>query len=77
MSTLTISLDDESSRLVQEAARAANQPVSEWARNRICRAAVQTVHNSTPLRRIAPLHPGAIQTTTDFNAPLEEFEAHI
>jgi hypothetical protein len=74
MSTLTIDLDDNAARLVQEAAKAVNQPVSEWLRNSIYQAAAHTVTipKESP-RRISPLHPGAMQPTPDFNAPLAEF----
>jgi hypothetical protein len=74
MSTLTINLDDEAARLVQEAAQAADQPVAEWLRINICEAAARTVSSAKSARhRISPLHPGAMQAAPDFNAPLEEF----
>ena len=74
MSTLTIQLDDDAVRLVAEAAQAVNQPLDEWLRRSVCEAAAQTVnHAKASTRRISPLHPGAMQTAPDFNAPLEEF----
>ncbi len=76
MSTLTIDLDDDATRLVQEAARAVNQPVRDWARNSICQAAARTVAVTARSRRISPLHPGAIQPAADFNEPMDEFAAY-
>jgi len=71
MSTLTIKLDDDAARLVAEAAKAVNQPLEDWLRESIRQAAVHTVnHAKAAHRRVAPLHPGAMQTTPDFNAPL-------
>ncbi len=77
MSTLTIDLDEDTTRLVQEAARSVNQPVREWARNSICQAAACAVAVPAPARRISPLHPGAIQPAADFNGPLEEFAPYV
>lgn len=78
MSTLTISLDDDAARLVQAAAQSVNQPVEHWVRESICQAAARTVRaEPARTRRIAPLHPGAMQPTPDFNAPLEEFASHV
>ncbi len=78
MSTVTIDLDDEAARLVQEAAQAADQPVAEWLRNKICEAAARTVGSTRPaLRRISPLHPGAMHTAQDFNARMEEFAPYV
>ena len=78
MSTLTINLDDDAARLVQAAAQSVNQPLEHWLRESICQAAAQTVSQSPAVsRRLAPLHPGAMQPTADFNAPLEEFAAHV
>ncbi len=76
MSTLTIDLDDDTARLVQEAARAADQSVAEWLRHKVCEAAAFSRQPSTP-QRISPLHPGAIQAAPDFNAPMEEFAAYV
>jgi len=74
MSTLTIKLDDDAVRLVAEAAKAMNQPLEHWLSESIRQAAVRTVNRAKVAhRRVAPLHPGAMQTTPDFNAPLEEF----
>jgi hypothetical protein len=78
MSTLTIKLDDDAARLVAEAARAVNQPLEDWLRESICQAAERTVQNSKPgVNRIYPLHPSAMQPTSDFNAPLEEFDPYV
>lgn len=77
MSTLTIDLDQDSARLVEEAARAANQPVDEWARASICQAAARMVKASSPASRVSPLHPGAMHPAADFNAPLEEFSSYV
>jgi hypothetical protein len=78
MSTLTIHLDDEAARLVQEAAEKANQPVESWLREKVCLAAARTVEGGkAAARRISPLHPGAMQPAPDFNAPLEEFAPYV
>ena len=78
MSTLSIDLDDDAARLVQEAAKSVNQPLEHWLRESICQAAARTIRRA-PMgtRRIAPLHPGAMQPTPDFNAPLEEFAPYV
>ena len=78
MSTVTIQLDDEATRLVAEAARATNQPVESWLRESICRLAASTVNSAkSAVRRISPLHPGAMQPAADFNGPLEEFASYV
>jgi len=80
MSTLTITVEDEAARLVQEAARLAHQPLEHWLRDNIRDAAERSVAGAlggTPSPRIAPLHPGAMQPTADFNAPLEEFAPYV
>lgn len=80
MSTLTITVEDEAVRLVQEAARLAHQPLEHWLRDNIRQAALRSVEGSragTPISRIAPLHPGAMQPAPDFNAPLEEFAPYV
>ena len=76
MSTLIIELDDASARLVHEAARAASQPVADWLRSRICEAITNRSNHSVP-RRISPLHPGAMRTTHDFDAPIDEFTPYV
>lgn len=78
MSTLTIQLDDDAARLVAEAAQVAKQPLEDWLRENICKAAAHAV-NGTKLvaRRVSPLHPGAMQPALDFNAPLEEFAPYV
>jgi hypothetical protein len=74
MSTLTIELDDDAARLVQEAAQLADQPLEFWLREKVCQAAACTVNGAkAAVRRVSPLHPGAMQPAADFNAPLEEF----
>lgn len=73
MNSLTIDLDDDADRLVREAARAVNQPLGVWARDSLCRAAARAVEPAAPARRVSPLHPGAMQPSADFNAPMEEF----
>jgi hypothetical protein len=71
-------LDDDAARLVQEAAQSVNQPLEHWLRESICQAAARTVRRAPAVsRRIAPLHPGAMQPTPDFNAPLEEFGSYV
>ena len=78
MSTVTIHLDDEAARLVQAAARAVNQPLEHWLRESILQMAERTVNSAkASAPRVSPLHPGAMQTTPDFNAPLEEFAPYI
>jgi hypothetical protein len=78
MSTLTIDLDDDAARLVQEAARAVDQSVTEWLRQKVCEAAAASVKRPAPTPgRISPLHPGAMQAAPDFNAPMEEFAAYV
>lgn len=78
MSTLTIDLDDDAARLVREAAQAENQSVGEWLRNNISQAAARRMTLAKAVsRRISPLHPGAMQPTPDFNAPMEEFAPYV
>ncbi len=78
MSTLTIQLDDAAARLVEQAARAAAQPVEHWMRESICQAAAHALAAARPItRRISPLHPGAMDASPDFNAPLEEFTPYV
>jgi hypothetical protein len=78
VSTLTISLDDETARLVEKAAQVVNQPVEDWLRESIGQAAARTVKTvKAASGRISPLHPGAMQPTPDFNAPLEEFARYV
>jgi hypothetical protein len=80
MNTLTIDLDDSAAHLVQQAARAANQPVVEWVRHSICEAAARSmkgVPNDVRANRVSPLHPEALQPAVDFNAPLEEFAPYV
>ena len=78
MSTVTINLDDDVARLAQAAAQAVNQPLEHWVRESICQMAERTVKNTkTVVRRVSPLHPGAMQAAPDFNAPLEEFNPYV
>ena len=78
MSTLTIKLDDDAARLVEQAAQTAEQPLEHWLRESICQAAARTVSGAKAgPRRISPLHPGAMNPAPDFNAPLEEFSPYI
>ncbi|MCI0538533.1 MAG: hypothetical protein L0Z50_25275 [Verrucomicrobiales bacterium] len=78
MSTLTIQLDDDAARLVAEASQAAKQPLEDWLRDNICRAAALAVNGAKSVaRRVSPLHPGAMQPGLDFNAPLEEFAPYV
>jgi hypothetical protein len=78
MSTLTIQLDDDAARLVAEAAQATNQPLENWVRESICKAAANAVNGAKSVkRRVSPLHPGAMQPAPDFNAPLEEFARYV
>ncbi|MBI2946678.1 MAG: hypothetical protein HYY23_03470 [Verrucomicrobia bacterium] len=78
MSTLTLNLDDDDARLVAQAAQAANQPLEQWLRENICRAAERAVsHAETVATRVSPLHPGAMKPAPDFNAPLEEFAPYV
>lgn len=73
MSTLTVTLDDETARLVEKAAQVVNQPVEDWLRESICQAAAEVVNTGkTASCRISPLHPGAMQLAPNFDAPLEE-----
>ena len=77
MSTLTIQLDDAAARLVREAAQMADQPLEFWLREKVCQAAARAVNGEKPaVRRVSPLHPGAMQPAPDFNAPLEEFASY-
>jgi hypothetical protein len=74
MSTLTIQLDDDAARMVQEAAQMADQPLDFWLREKVCQAAASMVNGAKAAgRRVSPLHPGVMQAAADFNAPLEEF----
>jgi hypothetical protein len=80
MSTLTITVEDEAARLAQEAARLAHQPLEHWLRDNIRQAALRSVAGAqfgAPAARVTPLHPGAMQPTPDFNAPLEEFAPYF
>jgi len=78
MSTLTIQLDDDAARLVQEAAQMADQPLEFWLRDKVCQAAACTVKSTKPaIHRVTPLHPGAMQPAPDFNAPLEDFASYL
>jgi hypothetical protein len=78
MSTLTIHLDDDAARLVREAAQMADQPLEFWLREKVCEAAAHTVNGAkSAVRRVSPLHPGAMQPAPDFNAPLEEFASYV
>jgi hypothetical protein len=75
MSTLTIAMEDDAIRLAQEAARLSDQSLEHWLRDNIRLAALRvvTVPPAVDQKRIAPLHPGAMQPAADFNAPLDEF----
>ena len=78
MSTLTIKLDDDTVRLVEQAAQVVNQPLEHWLRESICQAAARTMNSiHVAIRRISPLHPGAMQPTADFDVPLEEFAPYV
>jgi hypothetical protein len=78
VSTLTIQLDDDAARLVREAAQRADQPLEFWLREKVCQAAAGTVEGAkAAVRRVSPLHPGAMQPAPDFNAPLEEFAPYV
>jgi len=78
VSTLTISLDDETARLVEKAAQVVNQPVEDWLRESIGQAAARAAKTEKAApTRISPLHPGAMQLAPDFNAPLEEFAPYV
>jgi len=78
MSTLTIQLDDDAARVVREAAQMADQPLEFWLREKICQAAALTVIGAkSAVRRVSPLHPGAMQPAPDFNAPLGEFAPYV
>ena len=78
MSTLTIQLDDDTARLVREAAEMADQPLELWLREKVCQAAARTVNGAkSAVRRVSPLHPGIMQLAPDFNAPLEEFAPYV
>ena len=40
--------------------------------------AARTVNGAqSAVHRVSPLHPGVMQITPDFNAPLEEFTPHV
>lgn len=74
MSTLIIQLDDETARLVREAAQMADRSLESWLREKVSQAAARTVNGTkSAVRRVSTLHPGAMQPAPDFNAPLEEF----
>lgn len=78
MSTLTIQLDDDAARMVREAAQMADQPLESWLRDKVCEAAARTVNGGkSAVRRVSPLHPGAMQAAPDFSAPLEEFAPYV
>jgi uncharacterized protein (DUF1778 family) len=81
MSSLTIDLDDATARLIESAAQVAKQPVRDWVRDSICYAAEQIIKDAAPasasVRRVFPLHPGAMKASSDFNAPLDEFAPYV
>jgi len=78
MSTLIIQLDDDSARLVREAAQMADQPLEFWLREKVCQAAARAVNGAkSAIPRVSPLHPGAMKAAPDFNAPLEEFAPYV
>lgn len=80
VSTFTITVEDDAACLAQEAARLAHQPLEHWLRDNIRQAALRTVAGTPAGRsapRVAPLHPGAMQPTADFNAALEEFAPYL
>jgi uncharacterized protein (DUF1778 family) len=78
MSIVTIHLDDDAARLVAEAAQIVQQPLESWVHDSVCQAAARTVSSTkAAVRRIALLHPDAMQPAADFNAPLTEFAPYI
>ena len=78
MNTLTITLGEEAAQLVRKAAESVNQPVEDWVRESICKAAARAVNTQEcGTRRIAPLHPDAMNPAHDFNASTEEFQRYI
>lgn len=75
---MTVHLDDESARMVAEAALAAKQPLEQWLRENLRQAATRSLSGAKAVEgRISPLHPGAMQPAADFNAPLAEFTLHV
>jgi hypothetical protein len=78
MSTLTIQLDDDAARLVQQAAQLVAQPLEIWSQEKLCPAATGVLTNVKPAgRRVSPLHPDVMRPAPDFNAPLEEFAPYV
>ena len=78
MNTLTIQLDEDAARMVREAAQMAEQPLESWLREKVSQAAARTVNGTkSAVRRVSPLHPGAMQPAPDFNTPLEEFAPYV
>jgi len=71
---VTIQLDDDTARMVREAAQRADQSLESWLREKVGQAAAGGVNSAKrAVRRVSPLHPGAMQAAPDFNAPLAEF----
>jgi hypothetical protein len=55
-----------------------DQPLDLWLRESLRQVAERAVNGTSAARqRVSPLHPGAIRTAPDFNAPLEEFGPYI
>lgn len=78
MSKIIIELDDATARTVRDAAQAAQQPVENWAREKICQAArlAAGVRKQGRVRSF-PLHPGAMEIMPGFKDPLEEFSPYV
>ena len=75
---MIVELDDEAAEAIKVAAESAKKPLQQWLRESLCRAAAMALHDpSFTVARVSPLHPGAMQATADFNAPLEEFAAYV
>jgi hypothetical protein len=68
MNTLTIQLDEDAARMVEEASKASNQPLEQWLRENICQAATRTMNPATPSpsQALTPLNP-------DYDPFFEEF----
>jgi hypothetical protein len=77
VSKLLLNLDEETARMAECAARQANQTLEQWLCANIRAAALSMATTVPPVRRIAPLHPGAMRPSADFNAPLNEFAPYV
>ena len=76
MSTLTLQLDERLARKIALAAEANHLPPDEWAKAQLAAAAGgQSSHAPS---RVLGLHAGEpYAMSPDFDAPLDDFKAHL